>query len=88
MKSRFALSSPACAPLLICDSLFNQTATTFNLFSGTPSVPMFIFQEYDLPLASAVDRVWAAALVLMIFILIANIGARVILARSRGKMGG
>jgi len=75
------------APLLICDSLFNQTATTFNLFGGVPSVPMFIFQSYDLPLASAVDRVWAAALVLMIFILLANIGARVILARTRAKMG-
>jgi phosphate transport system permease protein len=75
------------APLLICDSLFNQTATSFNLFGGVPSVPMFIYESYDLPLASAVDRVWAAALVLMIFILIANIGARVILARSRAKMG-
>jgi len=75
------------APLLICDSLFNQTATSFNLFGGVPSVPMFIFQSYDLPLASAVDRVWAAALVLMVFILLANIGARVVLARSRAKMG-
>jgi len=75
------------APLLICDSLFNQTATSFNLFGGVPSIPIFILQSYDLPLASAVDRVWAAALVLMIFILIANVGARVILARSRAKMG-
>jgi phosphate transport system permease protein len=75
------------APLLICDSLFNQTATSFNLFGGVPSVPMFIYQSYDLPLAQAVDRVWAAALVLMVFILLANIGARVVLARSRAKMG-
>jgi len=75
------------APLLICDSLFNQTATSFNLFGGVPSIPIFILQSYDLPLASAVDRVRAAALVLMIFILIANVGARVILARSRAKMG-
>jgi phosphate transport system permease protein len=75
------------APLLICDSLFNQTATSFNLFGGVPSVPMFIYQSYDLPLAQAVQRVWAAALVLMVFILLANIGARVVLARSRAKMG-
>ena len=38
-------------------------------------------------LADAVTRAWGAALVLMIFILIANIGARVLLARSRAKMG-
>jgi len=75
------------APLLICDSIFNPTATSFNLFRGVPSIPMFIYQSYDLPLAQAVDRVWAAALVLMGFILLANIGARVLLARSRAKMG-
>jgi phosphate transport system permease protein len=75
------------APLLICDSIYNPTATSFDLFHGVPSVPMFIYTSYDLPLAGAVARTWAAALVLMIFILLANIGARVILARSRGKMG-
>ncbi|MGO9906716.1 MAG: phosphate ABC transporter permease PstA [Solirubrobacteraceae bacterium] len=75
------------APLLICDGIFNPTATSFNLFGGVPSVPMFIYQSYDLPLAQAVDRVWAAALVLMVFILLANIGARVVLAHSRAKMG-
>ena len=75
------------APLLICDSIYNPNATSFNLFRGVPSIPMFIYSSYDLPLAQAVDRVWGAALVLMIFILLANIGARVLLARSRAKMG-
>jgi phosphate transport system permease protein len=75
------------APLLICDSIFNPNATQLNLFHGVPSVPMFIYQSYDLPLTQAVSRTWAAALVLMIFILLANIIARVILARSRAKMG-
>lgn len=75
------------APLLICDQIYNPSATSFDLFHGVPSVPMFIYTSYDLPLTQAVARTWAAALVLMIFILLANIGARVILARSRGKMG-
>jgi phosphate transport system permease protein len=75
------------APLLICDSIFNPNATSFNLFRGVPSVPMFIYTSFDLPLAQAVDRVWGAALVLMMFILLANIGARLLLARSRAKMG-
>jgi phosphate transport system permease protein len=75
------------APLLICDSLFNPTSTSFNLFHGVPSIPMLIYTSYDLPLADAVTRAWGAALVLMIFILLANILARVVLARSRAKMG-
>ena len=75
------------APLLICDSLYNPTSTTFNLFHGVPSIPMLIYTSYDLPLASAVTRAWGAALVLIIFILLANIVARLVLARSRGKMG-
>jgi phosphate transport system permease protein len=75
------------APLLICDGIFNPNATSFNLFHGVPSVPMFIYTSYDLPLTEAVARAWGAALVLMGFILIANIAARVLLARSRAKMG-
>jgi phosphate transport system permease protein len=76
------------APLLICDSIgFNQYTTQFNLFHGVPSVSMFIYQSYDLPLAQAVTRAWGAAFVLMMLILIANVLARLILARSRGKMG-
>jgi len=76
------------APLLICDSIgFNQYTTQLNLFHGVPSVSMFIYQSYDLPLAEAVTRAWGAAFVLMMLILIANVLARLILARSRGKMG-
>ena len=48
---------------------------------------MFIFTSYDLPLAQAVTRAWGVAFVLMMLILIANVLARAILARSRGKMG-
>jgi phosphate transport system permease protein len=76
------------APLLICDSIgFNQFTTDLNPFRGVPSVSMFIYQSYDLPLAQAVTRAWGAAFVLMMLILIANVLARLILARSRGKMG-
>ena len=75
------------APLLICDSIYNPNSTSFDLFHGVPSVPMFIFTSFDLALPGALARTWGAALVLMIFILLANIGARVLLARSRAKMG-
>jgi phosphate transport system permease protein len=76
------------APLLIVNSLYNPTSTQLVIFGhGVPSIPMFIYTTFDLPAPSAVARAWGAALVLLTFILIANIGARVLLARSRAKMG-
>jgi ABC-type phosphate transport system permease subunit len=52
-----------------------------------PSVSMFIYTSFDLPIPEAVTRAWGAAFVLMVLILIANVGARLLLARSRAKMG-
>jgi phosphate transport system permease protein len=75
------------APLLICDSLFNPEKTGLNLFHGVPSVSMFIYTSFDLPLPEAVVRAWGAAFVLMVLILIATVAARLLLARSRAKMG-
>ena len=77
------------APLLICDSLFNPNTVQLDLFGhGVPNVPMLIYTSFDLPVASAVSRAWGAAFVLLVLILLANVIARVILARSRAKMGG
>ena len=75
------------APVLICDSLYNPDKTTLNIFHGVPTVPMLIYTSVDLPIPQAIARAWGAALVLMLIILIANIGARVMLARTRAKMG-
>jgi phosphate transport system permease protein len=75
------------APLLFVNSIYNPNATQLNLFGhGIPSIPIFIFTNYDLPSPEAVTRVWGAALVLLVFILLANVGARLLLARSRAKM--
>ena len=75
------------APVLILDSLYGQNNTTFNILHGVPTVPMLIYSSVDLPIPDAVTRAWGASLVLMAMILLANIGARVMLARSRAKMG-
>ena len=75
------------APVLICNSLYNPDKTTLNIFHGVPTVPMLIYTSVDLPIPQAIARAWGAALVLMLIILIANIGARVMLARTRAKMG-
>lgn len=75
------------APVLICNSIYDPNNTTLNIFHGVPTIPMLIYTSVDLPLPDAVARAWTAALVLVVVILCANIGARVMLARTRAKMG-
>jgi phosphate transport system permease protein len=75
------------APLLFVDSIYNPTATQFVIFGhGVPSIPIYIYTTFDLPSETAVTAAWGAALVLLAFILIANICARVLLARTRARM--
>ncbi len=76
------------APLLIAESIFNPNTTQLNPLHGIPTIPMYIFTISDLAVANSYTRAWGAAFVLMGFILLANIGARVLLARSRRKMNG
>jgi len=77
------------APLLFVNSIYNPNATQLNIFGhGVPSIPIYIYTNYDLPSQQAVNNVWGAAFVLLTFILLANVGARVLLARSRAKMSG
>lgn len=76
------------APVLLLDSLYGQTNTTFDIFHGVPTVPMLIYSSVDLPIPEAVSRAWGASLVLMAMILLANIAARLLLARTRGKVSG
>lgn len=75
------------APVLICNSLYNPDKTSLNIFHGVPTIPMLIYTSVDLPIQQAIARAWGAALMLMLIILIANVGARVMLARTRAKMG-
>jgi phosphate transport system permease protein len=75
------------APVLICNSIYDPNNVSLNIFHGVPTIPMLIYTSVDLPLPDAVARAWTAALVLVVVILCANIGARVMLARTRAKMG-
>jgi phosphate transport system permease protein len=76
------------APLLIVDGLFNANKTTIDIFGqAVPNLPLLIWEAYEQPTPANLDRVWGIALVLLGLILIANIGARLLLARSRRRMG-
>jgi phosphate transport system permease protein len=76
------------APLLIVDGVFNASQTTINIFGhGVPNLPLAIWEAAESPTPDALARVWGIALVLLGLILVANIGARLLLARSRRRMG-
>jgi phosphate transport system permease protein len=77
------------APLLFCDGIFNPNTTELNVFGhGVPNIPILILNTSDLAIPQAFARGWGAAFVLLVFILLVNIGARVLLARGRAKMSG
>jgi phosphate transport system permease protein len=72
------------APLLFVDGIFNPNTTELNLFGhGVPNIPILILNTSDLAIPQAFTRAWGAAFVLLVCILLANVGARVLLARSR-----
>ena len=75
------------APLFLTDPLSDPSHTTFNLFGPMPNIPVRIFELTEQPQAAGIAEAWGAALFLIAIILVANIGARVLLARSRRKMG-
>jgi phosphate transport system permease protein len=76
------------APLLIVDGI-STPATTINLFGhGVPNIPLAIFNAAEAADPNGFTRAWGEALVLLTLILAANIGSRLLLARSRRRMMG
>jgi phosphate transport system permease protein len=74
------------APLLLCSSIFGQGVLTAP-GEALASIPIFIFQSSESPKPEAHTEAWAAALVLIAFVLLLNIVARAFYARSRKRMG-
>ncbi|MEO6018929.1 MAG: phosphate ABC transporter permease PstA [Knoellia sp.] len=65
------------APLIILGPYTAVIAT--NLFSGfMPTLPTMIFQNYGESLQPSVDRVWGAALTLILIVFLLNIAGRLI----------
>lgn len=76
------------APLLLADSIYNPNTTQLQIFGhGVPNIPVLILTASNLGIPEALARGWGAAFVLLGLILIANIGARLLLARYRARLG-
>ena len=74
------------APLLFTSSLVSNSID-WNPAHALQSVPVAIFELSESPDPADHARAWAAALVLLLFILFASLGARWLATRSRGKLG-
>ncbi len=73
------------APLLFTSSIVGNQ-TDWSPFHALQSIPVAIYELSESPDPADHARAWAAALVLLIFILFASLGARWLATRSRAKM--
>jgi phosphate transport system permease protein len=74
------------APLLFTCSIFGQVVNTDPSIS-LASIPVIIFEYSESPDRNLNAQAWAAAFVLIAFVLISSLTARVMLDRSRRKLG-
>lgn len=73
------------APLLFVSSIFASTVTT-DPRQALPNIPVQIFVWSESPDPADHTRAWAAAVVLIGFVLVTSLAARAALARSRRKL--
>jgi phosphate transport system permease protein len=74
------------APLLFTSSIAGQF-TDWNPTHAVNSIPFTIFQYSEAPDPSLHEQAWALAFVLIAFVLLTSLTARVLLERSRRKLG-
>jgi len=74
------------APLLFTSSIFANTVET-DVTKALPNIPVLIFQYSEQADPALHEQAWAAALVLMGFVLVASLAAKALLARTRKRLG-
>jgi phosphate transport system permease protein len=74
------------APLLFTTSIFSNAIST-DITHSMPNIPVLIFIYSEQPDPALHQDAWAAALVLIGFVLVASLAAKALLARSRRKLG-
>ena len=74
------------APLLFTCSIFGQVVST-DPSNSVASIPVIIFEYSESPDRNLNAQAWAAAFVLITFVLITSLVSRLMLERSRRKLG-
>ena len=75
------------APLLFTTSVFSNLAINVNPSQALANIPTTIFTLSESPTPSDHAKAWAAALVLVVFVLVVSLVARTLNERSRRKLG-
>jgi phosphate transport system permease protein len=73
------------APLLFTSSLFGDWVSG-DVNQAMASIPVIIFEYSEAPDPHLNDQAWAAAFVLITFVLVTSLASRALLARSRRKL--
>ena len=74
------------APLLLLCSLGNPAKYSLNIGESVPNLPISIFTLSEEANPEGFPRAWGAGFVLLAFIVLSSLGARVLHARSQRKM--
>jgi phosphate transport system permease protein len=74
------------APLLFTSSVYSNLAITWDPSKAMPNIPTTIFTLSESPTPSDHSKAWAAALILIAFVLIVSLVARTLNERSRRKL--
>jgi phosphate transport system permease protein len=74
------------APLLFASSLGARDAIDWNPTHPVTSLTLTVFEYSDQADPSFQSKAWAAAFILMIFVLVTSLGAKLLLARTRRKL--
>jgi phosphate transport system permease protein len=74
------------APLILLCSVFDPRQVSLNPFEAIPNIPVTIFSLSEEANPEGFTHAWGLSLVLIFTILVANVVARAMLARSRRKM--
>jgi phosphate transport system permease protein len=74
------------APLILVCSIYGNSIQVNPFGHALPNVPTLIFKLSEQPDPTGIQQAWGAAFLLVLFILLASLGARALLARSRRKI--
>jgi phosphate transport system permease protein len=76
------------APLLFTSSIVTQSGVSFDIHEALPTLPVRIFTLSESPAPSDQAAAWAAALVLIAFVLVMNVLAKFFAGRKRKQLEG
>ncbi|HEY5046367.1 MAG TPA: phosphate ABC transporter permease PstA [Solirubrobacteraceae bacterium] len=83
-----ARASGETAPLIFTCSIFSNTVSLHIFGQAVPNIPVYIFNASEAADPYGFARAWGAGLVLLLFILVASLGARMLLTDRRSASGG